>query len=239
MMQEESVQSPKEQQWGIRHLVFGWLLGFVASYLVMIAMSLIDQNINLEDPSLGIIAILQVALWVGILGIPLWLHLRKGVSWKDFGWSFKINDVFPGFLIGLGTQIVLGLLVRPLILFLERFFGDIDVSEPARELVDKATGSDVLFLFLIVVLIGPVVEEMFYRGFVLKALEKRMSSRSAMIVSSLFFALAHFQLWQFPVLFSFGLVAAYLVRKYNRLSRAVWAHVGFNAGPVVALLLQG
>jgi len=34
-------------------------------------------------------------------------------------------------------------------------------------------------------------------------------------------------------------VAAYLARKYDRLGRAVWAHVGFNATTVVALLLQG
>ena len=235
MMQEESVQSPKEQQWGIRHVVLGWLLGQVSVILALVAIGLIDQNINLDDPSLEITAILQAALWVGTLGIPLWLYYTKGISWKQFGWGFKKSDVFQGLLIGLGTQIAGGLLYLPLLVI----FDDIDVSEPARELVDKATGFGIFLLFLVVVVGAPVVEEIFFRGLTLKAFEKKMGSRSAAIVSSLFFAIAHLQLVQFPALLLFGLVAVYLVRKHNRLGRAVWAHVGFNATTVIALLLQG
>ena len=235
MMQEESVQSPKEQQWGIRHVILGWLLGQVSVILALVAIGLIDQNINLDDPSLEITAIMQAALWVGTLGIPLWLYYTKGISWKQFGWGFKKSDVFQGLLIGLGTQIAGGLLYLPLLVI----FDDIDVSEPARELVDKATGFGVFLLFLVVVVGAPVVEEIFFRGLTLKAFEKKMGSRSAAIVSSLFFAIAHLQLVQFPALLLFGLVAVYLVRKHDRLGRAVWAHVGFNATTVIALLLQG
>ncbi len=235
MMQEESVQSPKEQQWGIRHVILGWLLGQVSVILALVALGLIDQNINLDDPSLEITAILQAALWVGTLGIPLWLYYTKGISWKQFGWGFNKSDVFQGLLIGLGTQIAGGLLYLPLLVI----FDDIDVSEPARELVDKATGFGVFLLFLVVVVGAPVVEEIFFRGLTLKAFEKKMGSRSAAIVSSLFFAIAHLQLVQFPALLLFGLVAVYLVRKHDRLGRAVWAHVGFNATTVIALLLQG
>ncbi|MED5277393.1 MAG: type II CAAX endopeptidase family protein [Actinomycetota bacterium] len=234
-MQEESVQSPKEQQWGIRHVILGWLLGQVSVILALVAIGLIDQNINLDDPSLEITAILQAALWVGTLGVPLWLYYTKGISWKQFGWGFKKSDVFQGLLIGLGTQIAGGLLYLPLLVI----FDDIDVSEPARELVDKATGFGVFLLFLVVVVGAPVVEEIFFRGLTLKAFEKKMGSRSAAIVSSLFFAIAHLQLVQFPALLLFGLVAVYLVRKHDRLGRAVWAHVGFNATTVIALLLQG
>jgi len=235
MGQEDSTETPIEQPWGIRHVIFGWLLGQVSVILVFIAIKTVNSSIDLEDPSLDITAILQSALWVGTLGIPLWLHFIKGVSWKDFGWGFQKNDIFSGLLIGLGTQIAAGLLYLPLMLI----FDDIDVSEPARELVDKATGFGVFLLFLVVVVGAPLVEELFFRGLTLKAFEKKMSSRLALVLSSLFFAIAHLQLIQFPALFLFGLVAGYLVKKYDRLGRAVWAHVGFNATTVVALLLQG
>jgi len=235
MRQEESAETPAEQPWGIRHVIFGWLLGQVSVILVFIAIEALDSSVDLDDPSMDITAILQAALWVGTLGIPVWLHFIKGVSWKDFGWGFQKNDIFSGLLIGFGTQIAGGLLYLPLILI----FDDIDVSEPARELVDKATGFGVLLLFLVVVVGAPLVEELFFRGLTLKAFEKKMSSRLAVLLSSLFFAIAHLQLIQFPALFLFGLVAGYLVKKYDRLGRAVWAHVGFNATTVVALLLQG
>ena len=235
MGQEDSTETPIEQPWGVRHVIFGWLLGQVSVILVFVAVKAVSSSIDLDDPSLDVIAILQSALWVGTLGIPLWLHFIKGVSWKDFGWGFQKNDIFSGLLIGLGTQIAAGLLYLPLKLI----FDDLDVSEPARELVDKATGFGVFLLFLVVVVGAPLVEELFFRGLTLKAFEKKMSSRLALLLSSLFFAIAHLQLIQFPALFLFGLVAGYLVKKYDRLGRAVWAHVGFNATTVVALLLQG
>ncbi len=235
MRQEDSAETPIEQPWGVRHVIFGWLLGQVSVILVFVAIKAVDSSIDLDDPSLDVTAILQSALWVGTLGIPMWFHFIKGVSWKDFGWGFQKNDVFSGLLIGLGTQIAAGLLYLPLTLI----FDDIDVSEPARELVDKATGFGVFLLFLVVVVGAPLVEELFFRGLTLKAFEKKMGSRLALVLSSLFFAIAHLQLIQFPALFLFGLVAGYLVKKYDRLGRAVWAHVGFNATTVLALLLQG
>ena len=221
--------------WGVRHVIYGWLLGQVAVVLVVIAINAVDSGIDLDDPSLEITSILQAALWVGTLGIPVWLYVIKGVSWKEFGWEFQKNDILPGLLIGLGTQIAAGLLYLPLYVI----FDDIDVSEPARELVDKATGLGVFLLFLVVVVGAPVVEEIFYRGLTLKAFEKKRGGRLALVVSSLLFAVAHLQLIQFPALFLFGCVAAHLARKYDRLGRAVWAHVGFNATTVIALLLQG
>ena len=235
MRQEDSAETPIEQPWGVRHVIFGWLLGQVSVILVFVAIKAVDRSIDLDDPSLDVTAILQSALWVGTLGIPVWLHFIKGVSWKDFGWGFQKNDIFSGLLIGLGTQIAAGLLYLPLMLI----FDDFDVSEPARELVDKATGFGVFLLFLVVVVGAPLVEELFFRGLTLKAFEKKMSSRLALVLSSLFFAIAHLQVLQFPALLLFGLVAGYLVKKYGRLGRAVWAHVGFNATTVVALLLQG
>ena len=244
MREEESAENPTpsgitepdpQLSWGVRHVIYGWLLGQVAVILVVIAINAFDSAIDLDDPSLEITAILQAALWVGTLGIPMWLYLVKGVSWKEFGWEFQKNDILPGLLIGLGTQVAAGLLYLPLVLI----FDGIDVSEPARELVDKATGFGVFLLFLVVAIGAPLVEELFYRGLTLKAFEKKMSNRLALVLSSLVFAIAHLQLIQFPALFLFGFVAGYLARKYDRLGRAVWAHVGFNTTTVVALLLQG
>ena len=244
MREEESAENPTpsgitepdpQLSWGVRHVIYGWLLGQVAVILVVIAINAFDSGIDLDDPSLEITAILQAALWVGTLGIPMWLYLVKGVSWKEFGWEFQKNDILPGLLIGLGTQIAAGLLYLPLVLI----FDGIDVSEPARELVDKATGFGVFLLFLVVAIGAPLVEELFYRGLTLKAFEKKMSNLLALVLSSLVFAIAHLQLIQFPALFLFGFVAGYLARKHDRLGRAVWAHVGFNTTTVVALLLQG
>ena len=114
---------------------------------------------------------------------------------------------------------------------------DLDVAEPARDLVDKATGAGVLLLVLVVVVGGPVVEEVFYRGLTLRALEGRMRPTFALILSSLLFAVIHFQVTQFPALLMFGLVAGRLAQKDGRIGRAIWSHIGFNATTIAMLLL--
>ena len=83
------------------------------------------------------------------------------------------------------------------------------------------------------------MEEIFYRGLTLKAFEKKMGGRLALVVSSLLFAVAHLQLIQFPALFLFGVLSASLAIMYHRLGSTVWAHASCNASPVIALLSQG
>tara|TARA_B110000438_G_scaffold266937_1_gene281364 strand:- start:39 stop:749 length:711 start_codon:yes stop_codon:yes gene_type:complete len=224
----------KGHSWGVKHVVLGWLLGQCSVIATVILISSIGSQVDLEDPSLEITAILQSALWIGTLGIPVWLYLVKGVTWEDLGWKFKKSDALTGLFTGVATQIAGGLLYLPLLIF----FDDLDVSKPAQELVDKATGKGVVLLVIVVVIGAPIVEEIFFRGLALKAFEKHMGNRTSIIVSAAFFAIAHLQIVQFPSLFLFGLVSAYLTRKYERLGKAIWAHVGFNAVAVFGLLLQ-
>ena len=82
------------------------------------------------------------------------------------------------------------------------------MSEPARTLTDRA-GSDaeVVLLVLMVVVGAPIVEELFFRGLVLRSIQARWNDGLALVASALLFALVHFQPLQFPGLFAFGLVA--------------------------------
>ena len=115
---------------------------------------------------------------------------------------------------------------------------DLDVSGPARDLVDKASGGGILLLFLAVVVGAPIVEELFFRGLTLRALEARMRPRIALVVSALVFGAVHLQLLQFPALVAIGLVCGWLAQRDGRIGRAIWAHVGFNGLTVALLLLQ-
>jgi membrane protease YdiL (CAAX protease family) len=60
----------------------------------------------------------------------------------------------------------------------------------------------------------------------------------ALIVSAVLFALAHFQVLQFPGLVLFGMVAGYLAQRSGRLGPAIFAHMGFNAATVVVLISE-
>ena len=112
-----------------------------------------------------------------------------------------------------------------------------DLEAPARELTDKATGAGVVLLVLVVVVMAPLAEEVFFRGMLQRTLRRRLPLWPAMLVTSALFAVSHFQALQLPALAAFGLVLSVLAHRSGRLGPPIWAHVGFNATTVVALLL--
>ena len=222
-----------EGQWGVRHVAAGLGIGLVVLVLVQeVLMAFGGYDVN-DELSLEAVSLLTMAQWVGLFGVPLWVVSSRGLDWSALGLSLELRDVLPGLAIGVFAQAVLVQAIGESILF---FRDDLDLSKPARELVDKADGLGVVLLALVVVVVGPVVEEVFFRGLALRAFEWRLGRRAGLVVSALVFGLIHFQFWQFPALVMFGLIAGWLAQRDGRLGRAIWAHVGFNALPVGLLL---
>ncbi len=138
----------------------------------------------------------------------------------------------------MGFQIVaVPLLYVPL----TRFISDLSerLEAPARELADQATrGPGLVILGVLVVVGAPIVEELFYRGLLLRSVERRFGSRVAIGASALVFASAHFELLQFPALLALGVVLGVLAVRYGRLGPAIFAHAGFNAVTMAILVAQ-
>lgn len=190
-----------------------------------------------NDLSLAAVALLEIPLWVGLLGIPWWATRTKGKGLvADLGLRQRRTDPPIGFGLGVLVQaVVVPLLYLPFFWLLPSFDSEL-VERPARELTDKADGLGVVLLVLIVVLAAPVIEEICYRGLLMRALTARYGPTWGLAGSSTIFAASHFQVVQFPALLVFGLVAGYLAQRTGRLGLSIWLHVGFNAWSVFALL---
>ena len=236
----------EDPRWGVLDAVVGIVLAQIVSLFaaVMLLGAFHEDGFeaDIADLSLGWLAVLQVPLWLSLLGsasVAVWF---RGRSFReDFGLSIVPADVPIGLAIGVGLQvIVVTLLYLPF-----TFFFDLDVSEEARELTDKASDTTgVILLFIGVGLIAPFVEEIFYRGFLLRALERRFSGRQrglliALVVSAVVFGAIHLQPLQFPALTVVGAVFAWVVQRHGRLGRAIWAHIGFNCTAVASLVFLG
>jgi hypothetical protein len=181
-----------------------------------------------------LIALLQVPLWIGLLGAPM-LARKEGLSWRrDIRWDMKPIDVPIGIVTGVALQLVLVPLLYVPIFWL---FGDQDVEEAARSLVGRADGSlDVGALILITVVGAPIIEEVFFRGLLQGALTDQFKRIAAVTVAATIFAATHLQALQFPALLLVGLVHGLLVVRTQRIAPAIWSHVAFNAVTVYALL---
>jgi membrane protease YdiL (CAAX protease family) len=227
-------------RWGLGEVALGIGVSMLLSILIG---SLIYAAAGWETsdavPIWGL-ALLQVPLWAGYLGVTLWATATKGRGLvQDLGATARWFDAPVGLAIGVVTQLlVLPLLYLPIFLLTDT--DSDELSAPARELADRAESFPSWLLFaLLVGICAPVVEELFYRGLFLRSLTKRgMPTVAAVVLSAAVFAAVHFQVLQFAGLFAFGLIAGALAARTGRLGASIWAHIGFNMTTVVVLYLS-
>jgi uncharacterized protein len=230
-------------RWGAVDLVVAFVVAQLASAigftLFALAQGIPASELDTDALSIGEVALLQVPLWLGLLGVPLLAtRFRGNGPRRDLGLWSTLGDVPVGLAIGVACQLVL----VPLVTLPIFIFTDTDqeaLEAPARELTDKAEGPGVLILVLVVVVAAPLAEEVFFRGMLQRTLARRLPIWPAMLITSVLFGVSHFQALQLPALAAFGLVLSVLARRTGRLGRSIWAHVGFNATTVVALLAGG
>lgn len=78
--------------------------------------------------------------------------------------------------------------------------------------------------------LAPVLEEMLFRGLILRGLLLRYPPATAIVHSAALFGLAHFNVYQFFVGFSTGLVLGLAYQRTRSLWPCVLLHAAFNAG---------
>ncbi len=176
------------------------------------------------------LVLLTMGLWAGYGIGSAWLASSLGTGPSaEYGATVKPIDVPLGIAIGLGTQLAL----IPLY-FLIGLVVDVDPSESARELVMRAEGVlDLSLLVIAVVVMAPLVEELFFRGLLLQSINRAIGAIPAVLISSVVFALVHIELVVLPGLFLFGVIAAVITLRTGRLGMAWAMHAAFNLTTVV------
>lgn len=177
----------------------------------------------------------QVAFWVVLVATVLYEAPGRGTPIADrLGLRFRWVDVPAGLIVGVATQLVL---IPALYLPFRGVIDDDDLSGPARDLLDGVEGAGLIAMALSVIIVAPVVEELFFRGLLLQAMERRWGATTAIAGSSVFFGATHFQPLQLPGLALAGAVFATAAVRTRRLGPAVTVHAAFNATTFVALVL--
>ncbi|MCU1371041.1 MAG: Abortive infection protein [Ilumatobacteraceae bacterium] len=219
-------------------------VGWVGAYLFATVLGGIVLTVGgyttkaaIEDAPLGWTMAAAIWIWVAFVALAIWVGDHKGGGWRRaFHVSIRLRDVPLGIAAGLVGQFILVNAIAWPILKLSGESAE-DLARPAQELADKAHGAGGALLFLLIVgVVAPVAEELFFRGLVFRAVEKKWDQWWALGLSSAFFGLIHFQPLQFLPLCAAGALFGYLVIRTGRLGPAIVAHMAFNISTVVVLL---
>lgn len=146
--------------------------------------------------------------------IPVWwLVFRKyHAGLVDLGFR-PFNKVNIG--IGCGLVFVLNLVTVLYSLLVDHLF-DSPIQPDLTPIADDMAFP--LMLYIVAILVAPLVEEVFFRGFLFAGLLPRYGWLKAAIISSFIFSVIHMQVYAILPLFLLGFVFAFLFYR----SHSVW-----------------
>jgi hypothetical protein len=212
-----------------------WSLGsIVAAPVVVVATG---GSVG-DDLGVTRLALVAVTGWA-VLAIGLVVASRRSGTGRfrtDFAVTVRPVDLLAIPVGVVGQFVVVPAAYVPLRALWPDTFDPGRVSERAEALVDGVSGVEVALLVAVVAVGAPVMEELVYRGLLQRSAAALVGPWSALVATSLLFAVIHFSPVEYPGLFLAGLLFGGCLAVTGRLGPAVIAHAAFNAAGLYTVL---
>jgi uncharacterized protein len=239
-----------------------WLLlaagGFVAGQILSLVILTIIASVNGHLSDLSTLAAETVppgwvvvgglvGLWMGFIGAVVMATRLRGTGSivRDLGLRFKRWDPLVGIGVGLFGQFVL---IYLLYLPWEQVDPRLsqELQQPAKHLTGGFPGVDLAVIAVLTVLVVPVIEELFFRGLVLRGFIRLFAGAGrvvgpvlAVTTTGIVFGLAHGELLELLGLAAFGVLLSVMAYRYKRLGPCIFAHATFNLIAILAIAFPG
>jgi membrane protease YdiL (CAAX protease family) len=210
--------------WSVRDTWLGLLLFVLVLAVAVVITALLPQN----GPARSI----STAILEGVLVIPVAIILGwKRISWRTlgfrkFGWE------------AMALAVGLLVLVYPLIILHNMLLVWLGVETQGDSITQlyQSLGAPIPFLIAGVVL-APLAEEIFFRGFLYTGLRQRYGWVKSMLISSALFAGFHLQPVALIPTFMLGCVLAFAYQRSNSIWPGIILHFTINGLSLCATVL--
>ncbi len=210
--------------WSVGDAAKGTALVFGGSLFLVLAIAPFIRNLNgLAEP----VALLLSLVLEGVLLLAVWRFgpWKYGLSWDALGLQPTLNNGAPMAVLALLGIVGFNVFYSAVITFL-----DVDALRPPALPPEMAEGLLLPIVgFFLVVLVAPVAEEVFYRGFLLPVFADRWGFLAGSGFVSLLFAVSHVVPGLLAPAFVSGMLLAWLYRRTGALWTCCLAHGAQNA----------
>lgn len=225
---------PRSHRWGFGAFLFVFAV-FVLSAVVIGALVRIFAPHAGTSPVVVVIGTMVPTLLAA--GVTVLVTKLRGNGPKiDLRWSMTADDLRAGFKWGL-----IGLLVTIVAAFVwSNLVGEGNAQSAVGSLVDnqRMPAALAVAMFLFVWLIGPICEELIYRGLLWGALERLAWGRWAVFcLTTVIFAVSHLEPFRTSLLLVIGIPIGLARLFTGRLGASIIAHQVNNFLPALAVLL--
>jgi membrane protease YdiL (CAAX protease family) len=227
-------RDPAWSGWDVLRILLIALVALLVTVLVLAVVvpgSTFRDRLNRLNAQPELLMIGQMAAYLVLLGymyILVTRERRQPRFWEAIHWHWPAR---------IRIYLVGGFLMQAVFLLVERFL-PFPKNTPFEALLQRPYS-----LFLIAafsVTLGPLMEELFFRGFLYPVLKRRLGVMAAVVATALPFALMHAAqyggAWASVLLiFVVGVVLAVVREKTNSLAASFLVHAAYN-GTIIVLI---
>lgn len=227
-----ATQAVVEVNWGIAEIckvviIFffaGSVLSLFSALAAFFPPFLLNRNIQLMVNTAALDAAALAAIFYFALAAGKHNMSSLGLTAKNFLLNVKYGiaayiGLAPVFLIvTISAAVIFKVLNIP-----------VEPQEVVEILKREKDLPSLIYMCLFTSLLGPVMEEIFFRGFVYGAVRKRMGILGGILASAAFFACVHANLASFAPILCLGILLAYIYEKTGSLVSSITAHVMHNS----------
>jgi membrane protease YdiL (CAAX protease family) len=216
----------------ILFIFFGYIFIMIESVLTRVCPLIKDDNFRMILNS----SVLDLLVVILILYFTVGEYKEKliavGLSFKNFS-----RNVFYGIMGYIAIVPILIGVLAAIALFINMIHY-VPPKQPVVELFLKEKNvSFLLYTSIFAAIFGPIIEELFFRGFMYNAFKKRVGIFWAMFITAGTFALLHAHAVGFLPIMILGMLLAYLYEKTGTLVSSITVHVAHNLSMVFLVFL--
>jgi membrane protease YdiL (CAAX protease family) len=229
--------------WGIREIAVVLLLVYFLQILFGICSRNFVHHLLLppwiRDPEVALFFSTGIVQTIAFIGLVLWFALGRhksrlaALGLRPCSWKTLL---VAGLLGGSGLFFLVILVAA---LFSQIFPFSPEPQPFARVLLRAQDWRELVIPLIIGGILAPAGEEVYFRGFVYPYLRSRLGCSFAVVVSAVFFAALHFDLFRFLPLTLGGVGLALIVETTGSLFPAILAHGTWNTLMTLLVFFSG
>ena len=186
-----------------------------------------SRLVAMPERGLGVQALAELAV-LGCMYLVVAARTGGASFWQTVHWNWPVR---------VGLYLLIGLLMQGVVIVAERFL-PFPTNTPFDVVLRRAYSLMAVAVFSVT--LGPLMEELFFRGFLYPLLRKHFGVLTAIIGTALPFGLVHLAQYGYSwasgvLIFMVGVVLATVREKTNSLAAGFLVHVAYN-GVIVAVL---
>jgi len=229
-----------EIAWGVKEVLFAVLISIAGPIVASIGIAYVLRSISSitgDDPLVELYVLLMSFMaQIAMLGSVWFLAFHKNQSdFSKLGIKKPDAGVFLRFVPG---AVLLTLLVPVLYSVAISLLNMNDLQPASLPESIVSNRASVLLFAIMAVFVAPLVEEVFFRGFVYPAIANKYGVIVSAVSTSILFGLAHIVAANAIIAFFIGLILVYVYHQTTNLLAPILVHSTFNQISVIIIMVS-